>query len=71
MSEILHKDKVVELKKEIKELSEKNERLRRAVDELPTLNELALDIGGMLTAKRLCERLSGLFGSCRRQDGKQ
>ncbi|MGK7369917.1 MAG: GAF domain-containing protein, partial [Candidatus Halalkalibacterium sp. M3_1C_030] len=53
MSEISYKEEVEELKNEIKGLSEKNKRLRRAVDELSTLNELALDIGGSVDSEEI------------------
>lgn len=59
MSEISHKDEVEELKKEIKELSNKNKRLRRAVDELSTLNELALDIGGSVDSEEIMRTIIG------------
>lgn len=59
MSEISHKDEVEELKKKIKELSNKNKRLRRAVDELSTLNELALDIGGSVDSEEIMRTIIG------------
>lgn len=59
MSDISQKDKVEELKKEIKQLADKNDRLRRAVDELSTLNELALDIGGSVDSEEIMRTIIG------------
>ncbi|MDX1585394.1 MAG: PP2C family protein-serine/threonine phosphatase [Balneolaceae bacterium] len=53
MADISERDKVEKLEKEVKRLSEKNDRLRRAVDELSTLNELALDIGGSVDSEEI------------------
>ncbi|WP_249067158.1 SpoIIE family protein phosphatase [Halalkalibaculum roseum] len=59
MSDISQRDKVEELKKEIKQLTDKNDRLRRAVDELSTLNELALDIGGSVDSNEIMRTIIG------------
>lgn len=42
-----------ELKKEVFQLNEKNKRLRRAVDELSTLNDLSLAISGSVDSEKI------------------
>ena len=58
-SDISHKDRVEELEKEVHELRDKTKRLRRAVDELSTLNELALDIGGSIDSEEIMRTIIG------------
>jgi len=58
-SNISHRDKLEELEEEIQELTAKNKRLRRAVDELSTLNELALDIGGSIDSEEIMRTIIG------------
>lgn len=56
-SDVSHKDKIKKLENKIEGLNEKNERLRRAVDELSTLNELALDIGGSVDSEEIMQKI--------------
>ncbi|HKL19341.1 MAG TPA: hypothetical protein VJ905_10250, partial [Halalkalibaculum sp.] len=58
-SDISHRDELEELEEKIQELSAKNKRLRRAVDELSTLNELALDIGGSIDSEEIMRTIIG------------
>lgn len=44
---------VEDLKSKIRELSEKNKRLRRAVDELSTLNDLSVAISGSVNSEKI------------------
>lgn len=44
---------VEDLKREVRNLTEKNKRLRRAVDELSTLNELSLAISGSVDSEKI------------------
>ncbi|HMB97050.1 MAG TPA: hypothetical protein VKM36_01100, partial [Balneolaceae bacterium] len=44
---------------EIKRLNEENVRLRRAVDELAILNNLALSIGGSLDSEKIMRSIIG------------
>jgi sigma-B regulation protein RsbU (phosphoserine phosphatase) len=58
-SDVSNKDKIKKLENKIEELNEKNKRLRRAVDELSTLNDLALDIGGSVDSEEIMRTIIG------------
>lgn len=48
-----YKEKAEQLSEEVRELTQKNKKLRRAVDELSTLNELALAISGSVDSEEI------------------
>jgi len=48
-----NKEQVVDLKREVQKLSEKNKRLRSALDELATLNDLSLAISGSVDSEKI------------------
>ena len=48
-----HKEEVEQLSEEVRKLTQKNKKLRRAVDELSTLNELALAISGSIDSEEI------------------
>lgn len=48
-----NKEQVEDLKREVQKLTEKNERLRSAVDELSTLNDLSLAISGSVDSEKI------------------
>lgn len=53
------KKKIEDLSKEIQLLSEKNRKLRRAVEELSTLNELAIAISGTIDSEEIMRAIIG------------
>ncbi len=50
---ISNNDNVEELRKRVQELDEKNRKLKKAIDELSILNELALDIGSSADSEKI------------------
>lgn len=54
-----HKEEVEQLSEEVRKLTQKNKKLRRAVDELSTLNELALAISGSIDSEEIMSTIIG------------
>ena len=58
-SDVSNREQLEELEEKVQKLTEKNKKLRRAVDELSTLNELALDIGGSVDSEEIMRTIIG------------